>query len=45
MDVFISDKDLIGYDLYGWTQLPIKRTENNYIIFDDYDDEKGVKEL
>ena len=45
MDVFISDKDLIGHDLYGWTQLPIKRIENNYVIFDDYDDDKGVKEL
>ena len=42
-DVFISEKDLSGDLFYGWTQLPIKRIENNYVIFNDYDDEN--KEL
>ena len=43
VDVFISEKDLLSDIFYGWTQLPIKRIENNYLIFDDYDDEN--KEL
>ena len=43
VDVLISDKDHLGDLLYGWTQLPIKRIEKNYIIFNDYDDEN--KEL
>ena len=43
VDVFISEKDLSGDLFYGWTQLPIKRIENNYVIFNDYDDEN--KEL
>ena len=43
VDVFISEKDLLSDIFYGWTQLPIKRIENNYLIFNDYDDEN--KEL
>ena len=43
VDVFISEKDLLSDLLYGWVQLPIKRIENNYVIFNDYDDEN--KEL
>ena len=43
VDVFISEKDLVGDLIYGWVQLPIKRIENNYVIFNDYDDEN--KEL
>ena len=39
VDVLIAEKDLLGDLLYGWTQLPIKRIEKNYIIFNDYDDE------
>ena len=43
LDVFIEEKDLVGDTFYGWTQLPIKRIEKNYVIFNDYDDEN--KEL
>ncbi len=43
MDVFIEEKDLVGDTFYGWTQLPIKRIEKNYVIFNDYDDKN--KEL
>ena len=39
MDVFIKEKDLMGDIFYGWTQIPVKRIENNYVIFNDYDDE------
>ena len=46
MDVFIKEKDLLGDPFYGWTQIPVKRIENNYVIFNDYDDEnKEIKIL
>lgn len=41
--MLISEKDLLSDIFYGWTQLPIKRIEINYLIFNDYDDEN--KEL
>ena len=43
VDLFIEEKDLNNDLLYGWTQLPIKRIDNNYVIFNDYDNEN--KEL
>ena len=40
VDVLIGEKDdRIGL-IYGWLQLPIKRIENDYIIFSDFNDEK-----
>ena len=45
VDVLIAEKDLVGDIMYGWVQLPIKKIENNYVIFNDYDDDKKEKEL
>ena len=37
VDLFIEEKDHNNDIFYGWTQLPIKRIENNYVIFNDYE--------